>query len=189
MIVKEQVIKEFQQFLVQNYPLEYDNLELKVIDKREKEGLNEENVKDLVFVAYKSYFQTPHPTGFSNFFNPVRQLARAFDEHKYIEELESIWNGKSLIKYFGKSESIPIPIVEQIIFRDTSVMGFRVGQTYNYGHGTIWRLGEFIELQAIARKRVFDILQDILLKNNVRVSFEMADLAPAMLEKGAITLQ
>ena len=172
---RETLEKQIIAFIQKKHPKALEQFNLTIKGKNDF-VLNENDVADLVFCCYKAYFHTPHPTAFTNLYNPVRQLARGFGEYALVKELEELYLGKKLAKQFHKPDFVPLSIVEQIVYRDTAVIGFRVVKKYAQIRGGVWRLGELIQLLSLARSKVFDIFQDIKVANNIQTpSYALQD--------------
>ena len=165
MIANKKLIEaELNSFLEQKFPEECNEFEL-VLKSADGADINSAHMQNLVNAIYYAFLQQ-RADSCTMLYILVRQFAKAFKDSERLKQLSNLWIGK-------KKDAIPIATLELIIIRDLSNPGYRVGQTYNYGRGKIYKLSDLnTELQQ-AKTELMDVFNDLYLQYDLHYSFSL----------------
>lgn len=165
-VKRSEIEESIKKLMKKQFPDAEEEFEI-IVKPTETVDVNSPNIQNLVNAFYYVYLQAG-PEICSNLYPIVRQFAKAFKEDKYLKEIENLWTG-------GKNQLL-IPALESKVYR-AMLNPFEI-KRYNYGGSMVYTLGELNIRLKFVKTRLFDIFEDIYLKNDVQEPFSMPQMEP-----------
>jgi hypothetical protein len=156
--------KEVLDFVKKKHPEAFEEFDI-AIKPLEVPDINDTNIANLTQAIYL-IFLSQRIDSCTLLYNLVYNFAKTFKEKEQMVFLNKIWAGT-------EKNMLPVTILELILARDLSNIGFKVTQNYNYAFGQIYTLGDLNILLQYAKKRIMGVFFEVYLKHNVKVIFQM----------------
>lgn len=129
----------------------------KETDETTKPKFGTQTIDGLVILFYKNLLMDSSKQ-YTVAYTICKAMAKRFDEKTKIAEIEALYKNA----YIG----FPLGVIQRVVYRDT-VLGYRMGRTYNYGFSKPVRLGDMIEALDKCMDKFVDIFTEICAKNQI----------------------
>ena len=163
-VKRSQIEDAIKKLIKKKFPDAQEEYEI-TVKPTESADVNSTNIQNLVQAFYYVYLQGG-PEVCSNIYPIVRNFAKAFKEDKHLKQIDKLWTG-------GKKDLLT-PALESKVYR--AMLNPLEVRRYNYGGSVVYTLGDLNIRLKFVKTRLFDIFEDIYLKNDVKEHFQMPQL-------------